>query len=179
MLMSFSQFTYYYYPLSKNNHLPYAILPCIVSMNFHRTESLPLSSICFLLWFSFYESYSECGFPSALETAWASIPWKFRNVGSSHMLVYVYHVSETAVVWSLRELIPVIKIGILVWCKLTDLLLIIWNTSTQVANHEWCHHGKLFFTLEEDRQHLSLLYEYNRQTSAYYRQWVQCENLNK
>jgi hypothetical protein len=30
------------------------------------------------------------------------------------MLVYVYHVSETAVVWSLRELIPVIKIGILV-----------------------------------------------------------------
>jgi hypothetical protein len=28
------------------------------------------------------------------------------------MLVYVYHVSETAVVWGLRELIPVIKIGI-------------------------------------------------------------------
>jgi hypothetical protein len=32
--MSFSQFTYYYYPQSKNNHLPYAILPCIVSTNF-------------------------------------------------------------------------------------------------------------------------------------------------
>jgi hypothetical protein len=30
----------------------------------------------------------------------------------SHMLVCVYHVCETAVVWGLRELIPVIQVGI-------------------------------------------------------------------
>jgi hypothetical protein len=39
-------------------------------------------------------------------------PENSGNLGSSHMLVYVYHVSETAVVSGLRELIPVIKSGI-------------------------------------------------------------------
>ncbi len=174
--MNSSQFTYYYYPHSKNNHLFYAILPFIVSTNFHRTEFFLLSSICFLLLFSCYESYSECGFPSASETVWTSIPTKFRNVV---ICWFVYIMCVKLLLFGVWENWSQLLKLVLVWCKLTDLLLIIWNTSTQVANQEWCHHGKLFFILEEDRQHLSLLYKDNRQMCTYYRQWVQCENLNK